>query len=191
MSCELVLANRHHCLFLFIDYPQGQQEHRGRYMKSRPASVMNTNNLTDLSQWYLVCTSNNLSLSALLLCGYKKISTVHLNFPVEKKYADHNESKNMHITICLFSHTKTCASIRNVPFWSSRHHVVVVGWNFHGKFFWFFFSSYLYIVRSKGFYTTTSSLTSSLLPPPHPLPCSFVLRCSLKTHSKQCHIPYT
>ena len=45
----------------------------------------------------------------------KRYPKVHLNFPVERKYADHNGGKKMLITICLFSHKK-CANIRNVPF---------------------------------------------------------------------------
>ena len=64
-------------------------------------------NLTNLSQWDRVYESNqNISLCAFLLCDYKKMSTVHLSFPVEKKYADHNENKNMLLTVHLFSKKK-------------------------------------------------------------------------------------
>lgn len=40
-------------------------------------------------------SNNNISLSAFLLCCYKKILKAHLNFPIEREYADHNEGKNM------------------------------------------------------------------------------------------------
>ena len=38
----------------------------------------------------------------------KRYPKVHLNFPVERKYADHNEGKKMLITICLFYKKKMC-----------------------------------------------------------------------------------
>lgn len=45
-------------------------------------------------------------MAFLFLLSYyvtiKKLSTVHLNFPAERKHTDHNEFKNMLITICLF-----------------------------------------------------------------------------------------
>lgn len=53
-------------------------------------------------------SNHNASLSALLLCDFTEMSIEHLNFPVERKYANHNEGKNMLITICLFSQ-------KNVP----------------------------------------------------------------------------
>lgn len=71
VSRELVLAKRHHCVFLFIGCPQGQQEHRGGYI-TETQQFVNTDNLTYLSQWYLLCKPNyNFSLSAFLLCDYK------------------------------------------------------------------------------------------------------------------------
>lgn len=68
----------------------------------------------------VTCEQIQSHLSAFLLCDYKKLSKVHLNFPIEREYTDHNEGKNMLITTCLILTGK-----KNVPIYKMFHFEVL------------------------------------------------------------------
>lgn len=111
----------------------------------------------------------------LIMWLLKKLSTVHLNFPAERKHTDHNEFKNMLITICLFPWK--CGNVRIAPFWLFWHHVGVVGWNIHRGFFGVFPLCIIIVT----FFNTEVSRQPPLPSPPS---CSPTLLLCIKERSE-------